>query len=554
MTITLKDLTNAGGLVRRELPASMVRAEDTNTDARTVTGIGVPYGVETDLGWFRETFEPGACDDDATALAFFRHSDPIGLVAASKDTTAGREVTLKLSKTPTADEALTLARDGVIRSLSIGFEPVEWREEHDDEHDEPLIVHTKVRVREYSLVPFPAYDAAEITRVRQRPDLKETPMDPIKLPEDLIRSNDLDEFGNNLRAELTDTVRKAMLSGAGDKPANKLEAASEFRSMGAFVHALVGSDVPAERKQLAQALYRDVTTTDVGELKQGPGWIGDLTKKLQARRRWISRFTSKPLPSKGMTVDYVRRTRTATVGEQKKQLDPLPKGTTRGVTSASAPVRTFGGAETVSRQVIDRLPEDEVAAIFEAMAYAYAEETDQAMQTHIISELDSILSTGGDKVLTMPASPGAFDWISTVVDAAEHYDGTAYGFTELAVSSDIFKSLATEAGTDGRPLLSLHSGTGSTNVVGTLNLPKIEGNLLNVPVRLLGGTTARALFLDPVAFEFRESPGAPFRLTDDEPLNLSRDLAVYGYGAFLTPHPDALLPIQFGTATPPAGE
>lgn len=546
MTITLNDLTGGTGIARREMPTAQVRAAD--TDQRTVTGIGVPYTEELVTPWFRERFAPGSCDDDAAALAYYQHREPIGTLVASRDTEAGREVTLKLSTTTTADEALTLARDGVIRSLSIGFEPVEWTEEYTEDEETPLITHTKVRVREYSLVPFPAYETAGISAIRSHPTEQDTPMDPKALPADLVRTADLEDTTKNLRAELTDAIRAARVSFAGEtSDPSPLEAASEFRSFGDFVHTLVASDAPAERKALAQTLYRDVVTTDVDVLAQGPGFIGDLTQKIQARRRWITRFTTKPLPAKGMTVDYVRRTRTATVGEQLKELDPLPKGTTRGVTSASAPVRTFGGAETVSRQVIDRLPEDEVAGIFEAMAYVYAEETDKAMSQHIIKELDAQLKAGTN-VLNMPAAPGAFDWISAVVDAAEHYDSSAYGFTELALSSDIFKALATEAGTDGRPLLSLNAGTGATNVVGTLNLPKIEGNLLNVPVTLLAGTTGRALFMDPIAFEFRESPGAPFRLTDDEPLNLSRDLAVYGYGAFLTPHPDALLSVKFATA------
>lgn len=545
MSLTLTDLTGGGTTARRELPNALVRAAD--SDKRTVTGVGVPYGEELVTPWFRERFEPGACDDDAEALAYWRHSDPIGVLASARDTDAGREVTLRLSQTATADEALTLARDGVIRSLSIGFEPIEWREEHDEDEDVPLIVHTKVRVREYSLVPFPAYETASISSVRDRDTPKENPVpENTNLPADLVREADLTALGDQLRSDMQDAVRTAQLAGAGDGSTDRLSAASEFRGLGDFIKTLASSDAPAERRQLAQQLYRDVVTTDVPALQTGPGFVGDLTRRIQARRRWINRFTTKPLPAKGMTVDYARRTGSATVAEQENQLDPLAKGSKFGMKPASAKVRTFGGAETVSQQVIDRIPEDQVAAIFEAFAYAYAEETDQAMQAHVVAELDAQLAAGTN-TLDMPASPGAFDWIAAVVDAAEHFDGTAYAYSELAVSSDIFKALASEAGTDGRPLLSLHSGSTATNVVGTLNLPAIEGNLLNVPVRLLSGTIGRALFMDTEAFAFYESPGAPFRLQQDQILNLSRDLAVYGYGAFTTPHPEAILPVSFAT-------
>ena len=108
MSLTLTDLTGGGSTARRELPNALVRAAD--SDKRTVTGVGVPYGEELVTPWFRERFEPGACDEDAEALAYWRHSAPIGVLSSARDTDAGREVTLRLSQTATADEALTLAR------------------------------------------------------------------------------------------------------------------------------------------------------------------------------------------------------------------------------------------------------------------------------------------------------------------------------------------------------------------------------------------------------------------------------------------------------------
>src|SRR5699024_9667439 len=132
---------------------------------------------------------------------------------------------------------------------------------------------------------------------------------------------------------------------------------------------------------------------------------------------------------------------------------------------------------------------------------------------------------------------GAFDWIDAIVDSAGIFEDRGYVLEELAVSPDVFKRLAAEAGTDGRPLLTVSSsGTGS-NVVGTANLPAGSGELLRVPVSVLHGSTGRALFYDPIAIETLESPGAPFWLQEDNVLNLSRDYACYGYMAHITPHP-----------------
>ena len=142
------------------------------------------------------------------------------------------------------------------------------------------------------------------------------------------------------------------------------------------------------------------------------------------------------------------------------------------------------------------------------------------------------------------AGSSAFDWIDTVVDAAGIFEDRGYDLQALALSPDKFKALAHEAGTDGRPLLTV-SGQG-VNVVGELNLPQASGDLLRVPVNVLHGTTGHAMFYDPIAIQVRESAGAPFQLQDDNVLNLSRDFAVYGYMAHLTPYPDAILPVAFG--------
>jgi uncharacterized protein len=153
--------------------------------------------------------------------------------------------------------------------------------------------------------------------------------------------------------------------------------------------------------------------------------------------------------------------------------------------------------------------------------------------------------------LDVPTTFGAFDWISAVVDAGELFRRRGLTMQALAVSGDVFKQLANEVALDGRPLLTTH-GTGS-NVVGEVDLPGGSGELLRLPVRVLYGAADRtALFYDTRALEFRESPGAPFRLQQGEVLNLSADYALYGYAAMLTPRPDALLPVNFTDAAPAA--
>ncbi len=526
------------GLARREL-GTVTRASD---DGRTITGIGVPFGETIQLApglW--ERFEPGACDD-TDALAFWRHNDPIGVVTDATDTEQGREVTLRISTTPQGDEACTLARDGVIRSLSIGFRPIEWRIETDEDTKDETIVYTSVRALEYSLVPFPAYSSASISSVRSEHhhptshDKETTTMS--------ITREDLDGLAQDMTNRLDDMNRRMAELGNAERATSPLEAATQFRSIGDWVKAI--TDETDQRHDSAVQLHRDVTTSDIpAKLVDKPGFIGDLTRKIVERRRFINKFTTRALPPKGMTVDFLQTEFTAKVAEQTNELDELSKTQTFKINEKSAKVRTFGGASTVSRQVIDRSDAWALNGMFEAFALAYARETELATKKFVTDKIDEILSAAVDGTfLELGAEGGALAWIDALVDAAGVFEDKGFELSGLSLSPDLFKELAAEAGTDGRPLLTLH-GQG-VNVVGEMNLPAASGQLMRLPVDVLHGTSGKAVFFDPVAIETLESPGAPFWLQEDRALNLARDLACYGYLAHIFPHPGALLPVKIG--------
>lgn len=128
-----------------------IRAVD--ADKREVTGIAVPWGQVADIGgYYREVIERGAVVDSEPAKLYWRHSEPIGLITNATDTDDGWQITARISETERGNEAYTLARDGVIDRFSIGFEPVEHRDEVNDDGSITR-TRTKIRVKEVSLVP-----------------------------------------------------------------------------------------------------------------------------------------------------------------------------------------------------------------------------------------------------------------------------------------------------------------------------------------------------------------------------------------------------------------
>lgn len=531
----------------RQMPVQIRAKDDTG---RTFAGIGVPYGETIDLWGIREQFAPGSVEldpDGVPSLILWqhRHDEPIGRITAGRDTEAGFEIEGALSDTERGREVATLLRDGVISRLSIGFRP-EAYEITEDEDGTELVTHTKVRAHEFSLVSFPAYSTAAVTKVRHRPAPPH--QEDTMTATDTATRGDLDALAEAVTdrfSTLERTLAEQAVPGPGT---DELEGrAAAFASIGEWLQAITNER--SAHHDDALELHRALTTSDVPSLLVSkPGFIGDLTKIITERRRWTNKFRTRPLPAKGMTVDYIKTAATATVTEQEDELDALGKGVSFTVTPASAAVRTFGGAETISRQVVDRSEAWAVTGIFEALALQYGRTTEAATKTYISGLIAAIKTAAvAGTTLSVPTDFGALDWIDAIVDAAGTFEDLGYDLGELAVSADVFKKLAASAGTDGRPLLTV-SGTG-VNVVGELSLPAASGELMRVPVSALHGAAAgTAAFIDPIAIETLESPGAPFMLQEDHVLNLSRDLGAYGYMAHINPHPRALLPVVFTTS------
>lgn len=543
MTLKTKDLTGDNGLAQRTI------GQVTRSEGGSFTGLAISYTEAYETEWFVERFEPGCvqAEDKVPVLRDHNMSSIVGRVFQAEDSTDGRVINADITTTPLGEETRTLLNDGTLSGISVGFKPVQWREEHQDGDDRPLIIHERIEVLEYSLTAFPAYKTAQVSQSRSTSQEKENPMST-----ETITRADLEDLAQGMTDKLSDFERRAeagnfFTGAAGDDTPDYVARAAAFGSFGDMVKAL--STPSDSRSEEAQELYRDITTGDIpSHLVNTPGWIGDLTREIVARRPWTNTFDQGSLPAKGMSVDYIKTSKTATVAKQTAELAPLAKGAAFTVEKFSAPVETYGGANTLSQQVIDRSESWVINDMLRAMGLAYGAQTEAAVKAHAIKELDALLTkhkadSNAGHAVDVPTDFGAFDWIDAVVDAAGIFEDRNYDMTGLAISKDIFKKLAREAGTDGRPLLTLH-GTG-VNVVGELNLPKSFGNLLGMPVRVLHGVEGRGLFFDPIAIRTLESAGAPFHLQDQNVLNLSQDFSIYGYMAHLTPYPDALLGVNF---------
>ena len=98
------------------------------------------------------------------------HAAPIGRIIQAQEDSTGLFVVKQISDTPLGNETMTLVADGVLDSMSIGYQTVKADYGlHSDGQKARFL--RELRLQEVSVVTFPANEAAVITGVKSLADL-----------------------------------------------------------------------------------------------------------------------------------------------------------------------------------------------------------------------------------------------------------------------------------------------------------------------------------------------------------------------------------------------
>ncbi|NDJ15056.1 MAG: hypothetical protein EBY17_28355, partial [Acidobacteriia bacterium] len=148
-------------MIRFTCPSVTIEAAP-GEDSRVVSGVAVPYNeVATVSDGTQVRFAPGSLPTDGKAPKLFMYHDSamaVGVVTDRVETDAGMLFSAKISRTALGNDALQLALDGVLDSVSVGVDPVEYTVEAAT----GVITVTKGNWLELSLVPIPAFAGATI--------------------------------------------------------------------------------------------------------------------------------------------------------------------------------------------------------------------------------------------------------------------------------------------------------------------------------------------------------------------------------------------------------
>lgn len=498
-------------MIKLTATAVSIDAAKGDSPSRQISGIALPYGetaIVADGTAVR--FEPGALPVDGKAPKLFMYHDstqPVGLVTERQDTDAGMLFTAKISATAAGDEALTLARDGVLDAVSVGVNPTEYRYD-----DDGVMVVTAADWIELSMVPVPAFAGAEIREVLASAENPVLPSAPE--PDETETTEPVEE---TTEVEATPAQAETVAAAAVPTPALPAQPKREFRlpTAGEFMAAYhTGGDTFANMNRAVaefsaanrtplQAAAGDVLTTDTPGLLPVPV-LGPLVQDLNFLRPTVEAVRVRAYPDGGAQKTFVRPTigtHTA-VGTQGSELGGVT-AQTMVINSNSVSKVTLAGQVTLSAQDISF--------------------TSPAAMQLILNDLMGMAMIASDNLcadnlLTAASASGV--WDGTVADllksvydsAVDISNGRNWTPTHMFVSPDVWGQLGQLADSTGRPVFPfIGAGLTGQNALGGSEASSWNGNPLGLQLVVDSNFAAKTMIITRVgqgagdAFEYYEA-------------------------------------------------
>jgi hypothetical protein len=309
--------------------------------------------------------------------------------------------------------------------------------------------------------------------------------------------------------------RLAVLSEGGSNTKGDV---SHFRSAGEWLKALADNDTNAQNE------VRAYTGAVLADSHTSNDWKSEVLYIVNNGRPVVNLFTRGPLGNHGMNVEYAYLSgTTGDVAVQAAEGDNLAYLEV-AVSTATAPVKTYGGYSELSRQVIERSDVAFLDATLRFQAASYAKVTNAAARAALVGATPQ---TGTSLTLS---SATADNFLAFAVDAVSKIDANGKGATPdfMLVSPDVYAKMASVAGS--AHAFYINGSTGQT--IGTINFKGLSGSLAGIPIVIDAGLAAKSLYVaSRDAVTTWENGGAPVRLQDENIINLTKQFSLYGYMA-----------------------
>jgi HK97 family phage prohead protease len=452
-------------MIKLNAQAVTIDAAAGDTPSRTITGVAVPYGeTATVSDGTQVRFEKGALPVEGKAPKLFMYHDssmPVGLVTERVDTEEGMMFSARISATVAGDEALTLALDGVLDSVSVGVNPTRFSYD-----DEGTMVVTEAEWLELSLVPIPAFAGAVIEHVlasAQEPDteptsepVEETPTVESVQPEAVV------EAATPTAPIPAQAKRKFALPTPGEYMAAMHIGGTTFANVNAAVRDFVAANQTA-----LQAAAGDVLTTDTPGLLPVPV-LGPVFDDLNYIRPVVSAIGARAMPDGGQSKTWIRPTWTThtDVGSQSPELGAVT-ARTPVIASNVVTKTTLAGQVTLSVQDVDFTSPAALEIILRDLAGQYMLQSDAVACNAILAG-----DTASGSTWTVTAGDPT-SLIAALYDAAtDILKATNFLPDHIFVSPDVWQRLGAQLDDDKRPVFPYTGAAGlmGVNGMGTANV------------------------------------------------------------------------------------
>jgi HK97 family phage prohead protease len=504
---------------------SIDAAASDGTPTRTITGIAVPYGVAATVSDGTEViFERGSLPVDGKApRLYLNHSadSAIGIVTARYDDEEGMMFTAKISKTVAGDEALQLALDGVLDSVSVGVNPTKTRANKDGS-----VTVLAADWIELSMVPVPAFAGAIITDIaasihHEDEEISNIETEPTQENETMSEATVPAVEATIPTAPIpAQAKREFKLPSAGDFMAAYHIGGDTFSNMNKAV-----AEYSASQRTALQAAAGDVLTTDTPGLLPIPVLL-PLVQDLNFVRPTVEALGARAYPDGGQSKTFIRPTITThtSVATQSSELSAA-SATTMVIASNSVSKTTLAGQVTLSIQDIDFTSGPAMQLILNDLMGEYMIASD---------------NLAADNLLAAANSSGVWDGtpedlLKSVYDAANDVSANRNWMpTHMFVSVDVWAQLGQLVDSSKRPLFPfIGAGLTGQNALGASSAGSWNGTPMGLQLVVDSNFAAKTMIITRVgqgqgdAFEFYESIRG--LMSVEVPATLGRTMSFHGY-------------------------
>ena len=499
------------------------------TPRRTITGIAAPYNVVATVNDGTEVmFAPGSLPVDGKNPKLYMYHDStqaIGIVTAREDTPDGMLFTAKISTTALGDEALVLAADGVLDSVSVGVNPTEFEIDQNG-----VMIVTAANWLELSLVPQPAFAGATITDVAASiptsdEEMSDNTKEEADTPEPLEpQENPVSETPAPEVIEASSVFAQPKRNFVMPTPAEYLAAMHAGGDTFQNVNAAFKEAVRDQQTAL-QAAAGDVLTTDTPGLLPVPV-LGPLFQDLNFVRPVVSAFGARSMPNTPSKT-FVRPTITTHTSAATQTEGSAVSATTMVIASNTVTKATVAGQVTLTMQDMDFTDPSSMNLILNDLAGEYLIATDNIAADALVAGK----TASGSTWTVTAADPTTL--ISSLYDAArEIAEDSNYFPTHLCVSPDVWELLGRQTDADKRPLFGYNAnGMMTTNSIGNVSgMQYTSMNVLGLDVVVDNNfASGTMLVVYAPGFEIYEAQQGVLSIAN--PSTLSRTFSYYGYFA-----------------------